>query len=75
MKKLALLAPLGFLAVGVYLFLLAMGSGETVQMIPGHEVPDRFATLLGAIAIFGAIAIGTEAFRASKHTPPTGSRR
>jgi hypothetical protein len=70
-NKLALLAPLCLLIAGAYLFVLAMAPAETVELVPGHEIPDRLAMLLGAIAVIGAIAVGTEIFRATKR-PPTG---
>ena len=75
MNKLGLIAPLGFLIAGVYLFVLAMGPGETVQMIAGHEIPDSLAMLLGAIALLGAGVIGAELFRAKKPISTGDSRR
>jgi hypothetical protein len=61
-----LLGALGFLAAAVYLFALPMGHGETIQVIPGHDLPDRFGVMLGFIAMVGAIAMGAEGFRASR---------
>jgi hypothetical protein len=34
-----------------YLFILAARPGENVQLIPGHDVPDRFAVMLGATGV------------------------
>ncbi len=75
MNKLGLIAPVGFLIAAVYLFILAMGPGETVQMIAGHEIPDSLAMLLGAIAVLGAIVMGAEIFRAKKGAPTRDIRR
>jgi hypothetical protein len=74
-SKLSLLAPLAFIAAGIYLFALAWGPAETVQLIPGHDVPDRFAVMLGAIAIVAAIAVTAEAFRASRKPEASSIRR
>lgn len=69
MNKLALLVPLGLLAAGIYLFVLAMAPGETVQVIPGNEIPDRIAMLLGGVMIVGAIVVSVEALRAANGAP------
>jgi nitrate/nitrite transporter NarK len=69
-----LLATLGFLAAAVYLFALPLGPGETIQVIPGHDLPDRFGVMLGFIAMVGAIAMGAEGFRASRKPLPRDSR-
>jgi hypothetical protein len=72
---LGLIVPIGFLIAGVYLFMLAVGPGETVQMIPGHQIPDSLAMMLGAIGLLGACVIGAEVFRAKKKRAPTDDRR
>jgi hypothetical protein len=69
------IAPVGFLIAAVYLFMLAMGPGETVQLIPGHEIPDRLAFMLSAIGLLGAVVIGTEALRRKKEAPTRDIRR
>jgi hypothetical protein len=74
-NKLGLVAPVCFLMAAVYLFVLAMGPAETVQLIPGQEIPDRFAVLLGAIGVLGAVVFVAEAFRAKKAAPMGDIRR
>ncbi len=66
LNKLALVAPVVFVIAAFWLFMLAIGPGETVQLIPGHEIPDRFAVLLGAIGLLGAVVVGAEALRGKK---------
>lgn len=76
MDKLRFVIPLCFLAVALYLFALAMGPGEVVEVIPGHDVPERLAVMLGAVCLFGAIAAGVEAFngKRNQHRPADASR-
>jgi hypothetical protein len=66
LNKLALVAPVAFLIPALYLFMLALQPGETLQLIPGHEIPDRLAVLLGAIGVLGAVVVGAEALRGKK---------
>ncbi len=79
MNKGALIGSLLFLLAAFYLFILAARPGEMVQLIPGHEVPDRFAVMLGAIGLLGAAVVGAEALRGSKEakkeTPKDDIRR
>jgi uncharacterized membrane protein YfcA len=74
-SKLSILVPLAFIAIAIYLFALAWGPAETVELVPGHDVPDRFVVMLGAIAIVAAIAVTAEAFRASRNPQASRSRR
>jgi len=66
LNKGALVGSLIFLVAAFYLFILAARPGENVQLIPGHEVPDRFAVMLGAIGLLGAAVVGAEALRGAK---------
>jgi hypothetical protein len=79
MNKGALVGSLFFLIAAFYLFILAARPGETVQIIPGQDIPDRFAVLLGVIALVGTVGVGAEALRGKKETeneaPPRDVRR
>jgi hypothetical protein len=75
MKKLALVVPVGLLIAAFYLLVLTMQPGETVQLIPGHEIPDRLGVMLGAIGILGAIVVGAEALREKKLAQTHDTRR
>jgi hypothetical protein len=66
MNKVALIAPIVFLIAAFYVLVLAIQPGETVQLIAGHEIPDRLAVLLGAIGLLGAVVVGAEALRGKK---------
>lgn len=66
MNKGALVGSLAFVIAAFYLFILAARPGEMVQLIAGHEVPDRFAVMLGAVGLLGAVVVGAEAFRGKK---------
>jgi hypothetical protein len=73
LNKGAVVGSLVFLIAALYLFILASGPGENVQLIPGHEVPDRFAFMLGAIGLLGAAVVGAEALRGSKQAKKKSS--
>jgi hypothetical protein len=66
MNQGALVGSLVFVVAACYLLILAARPGETVQLIPGHDVPDRLAVLLGAIGLLGAAVITAEALRGKK---------
>jgi hypothetical protein len=73
LNKGVLVGSLVFLVASFYLFILAARPGETVQLIPGHDVTDRLAVMLGAIGLLGAAVVGAESLRrtkeAEKETP------
>jgi hypothetical protein len=66
LNKGALVGALVFLIAAFYLLILAARPGDHVQLIAGHEVPDRFAVMLGAISFLGTVVVGAEALRGSK---------
>jgi hypothetical protein len=71
-NKGALVSSLLFVIAAFYLFILAARAGEMVQVIPGHDIPDRLAVTLGAIGLLGAVGIGAEALRGKKEAEKKG---
>jgi hypothetical protein len=59
-KNLPFLVPLVMILVGAYVLIISIGGGDSVMLVPGHEVPSRFGLLLGGIGLFGGIVVGVE---------------
>jgi hypothetical protein len=75
-NKLLIVIPVLLAIAGGYLVMTAISaSAETVELLPGHAVPKGLTGVLGALGIFGAIAIGVEMMNRHKRSASLASSK